>query len=187
MRPVSCHRTLAKGLSLSTLALMMWLAGGPLLIVFTLLLSSITDILLSRDTSKSMLVVTMGLGVLALGAMSLVYLDLWSGLASVAAAILGVVGFGLGVFAMIWPRMEGFRVPSTIFLSAVLVTVLLSLGLPEAHRLAIFGTLFLALSTAFYGYEEFHLGPSDPLLAISNPSIWCVYYIGYLLVALAFV
>jgi len=178
--PPSPARTALKTLSVVGLALVAFLAGGPLLLSLALLLCAVGDAFLAQKSEASLRA-----GMAAFGAGHLVYIVLFAnaggGLGEDWLRILfqlGVLGAAVYLTRWLWPDLGAMKWPVAIYVVLVTATALLALGLPASLWIASVGALLFMTSDAILAGELFKTAEDDPSREWSAPAVWVLYWVG---------
>ena len=183
-RPVSLARTVAKTASVTLLAVLAWLAGGPVLLVAVLAVSALGDYFLSLDGERNFL---FGLGSFLLGHVGYVVLflpigrepALPLGMAGTAVMLVAVAVFAFAVARKVLPRLEpGMKVPVIVYILAILAMGVTATAFNPL--LIVIGAVLFMISDATIALEKFILGGSDEARRVTGPAIWITYYLAQL-------
>ena len=183
-RPVSLARTAAKTAAVALLAVLAWLAGGPVLLVAVLAVSALGDYFLSLDGERNFL---FGLGSFLLGHIGYVVLflpigreaALPLGMAGTAVMLAAVVVFAFAVARKVLPRLEpGMKVPVIVYILAILAMGVTATAFNPL--LIVIGAVLFMISDATIALEKFILGGADEARRVTGPAIWITYYLAQL-------
>lgn len=179
-RPVSWTRTVAKTGSVVLLAMLAWLAGGPLLLVGVLAVSALGDYFLALEGEQTFL---LGLGSFLLGHIGYVILflpigrpaALPLGVAGAAVLLVAVTAFAFYVARAILPRVEaGMKGPVIAY-----IAVIFAMGITATafnSLLIVIGAVLFMISDALIAYEKFVLGYTAAARQLIGPAVWVTYY-----------
>lgn len=180
-------RTLAKAVVTSPLAVMSVLFEAPITLTIAFVLSSIVDVVLSYSHSKKYLVAAMAIQSVSLVLYAYTFSMFWVGFPSLELALLVLGGWGAGLLAVLWSKLDFARVPVITYMGCVLLMMTVSFGIDDQHRLAALGAVLFAISTSIHAVEQFHFERPSVLYTYSGPPIWISYYAAMLSFAFAFV
>lgn len=178
--PPGRTRTAVKVLSVLTLALVAFMAGGYMLLVLALVLCAIGDGFLAQKGEAQL-----QRGMLAFGLGHLVYVVLFAnqggGVAEGWPRLLLQLSVLLGAGAVarwLWPSLGALRTPVAIYMGLVTLTALLAIALPDSLWLVTVGALMFLTSDALLAGELFKLPANSPTRRWSSPTVWLLYWGG---------
>ncbi|MCE8507670.1 lysoplasmalogenase [Ruegeria pomeroyi] len=180
-RPASLMRSTVKTASVALLALMVLVAGGPLLLVLALTLCALGDWLLSRETEATFMA---GVGAFAAGHLAYVALFLTldasdTGRLAAEWPLVGALGvLGLVMASLLGPRAGDLKGPVLAYIPIILGMGLAALTLPQAGMLAWVlpaAAAFIA-SDMILATEKFLLPPGHPALRLTPYLVWPLYW-----------
>lgn len=178
--PQGRTRTMLKTLSVVALAFVALIGGGPLLLVFALLLCAVGDAFLSRAGETSLKA-----GMIAFAAGHLIYIALFlnsgGGLGVDVLRILlqmSIVFACAGMAYWLWPTLGAMRRPVAGYMAVVGLMTLLAVGLPPGLWAVTLGALLFMTSDALLAGELFRLPPDDPARRWTSPTVWALYWGG---------
>lgn len=180
-QPTSLKRTLAKTAAVGALAVLALHVGGPVLLVLALGLSAAGDAFLAHEGDAAFLG---GLGSFLLAHVAYAVLFIASGPGLTATPLPGIAA--VGVFALI---MGGLMVrkagPLAVPVAAyVLAIAVMGVGGVGLGGLVLLGAVLFMASDAILGSEKFLMSETSPLLRLSSPAVWILYYAGQALITL---
>ncbi|MDP2733563.1 MAG: lysoplasmalogenase [Hoeflea sp.] len=180
-RPASLLRTVAKTLAIAALAALTLAVGGPKLLALALVLSALGDAFLAHEGDAAFLG---GLGsfLAAHIAYAVLFLSTGPGLTGVALpGLLAVTAFALAMgFVMV--RSAGpLAAPVAAY---VLAIAAMGLGGVTLGGLVLIGVVLFMASDAILGSEKFLMPQNSPLLRLTRPAVWILYYSGQVLITL---
>lgn len=189
----SWPKSLVKTGAVLALALASWLAGGPLVLLFALLLCALGDYLLSRPSEAAFMA---GVGAFAAGHIAYVVLFLGHDAAN-AQALLELPGLAiiaalacLGVIMarLLWPRTGDLRGPVMIYIPVILSMGVAVLALPHTLPLILahIAALLFILSDMTLSLEMFVLPQGHALRRAAPFIVWSTYWAAQALFFLAF-
>ncbi len=183
--PQSRARTVAKVMATGLLAVIAWQAGGPHLLVATLVLSVLGDYFLSLDGERnfilglaSFLLAHVGyvLLLLPLGRDAVLPLGV-AGAVAMAAAVLLFAGFMLRLLVPVLPG--DMRIAVFAYVGAILA---MGLSAVAFNTLAItVGAALFMMSDAMIAAEKFILEERSPHRQWSGLFVWVTYYAAQIL------
>ncbi|MBZ9996786.1 lysoplasmalogenase [Mesorhizobium sp. BH1-1-4] len=188
--PPTLARSAAKTLSVTMLAVLSAMRGGPLLLIAALALSAIGDAFLSRDGEKAFLG---GLGSFLLA--HIVYIALflrsgagmwvlgsepWRGAIALAMAVFAIV-----MLAALWRRVgPGLRIPIAVYVLAILAMGMSALTTGNAWLIG--GAVLFMASDGVLAAEKFLIAAISPHRAWMRLAVWVLYYAAQLAITLGF-
>ncbi|WP_420407402.1 lysoplasmalogenase family protein [Hoeflea sp.] len=180
-RPPSLVRTLAKTLSISALAVIAGLAGGPVLLVFALVLSAAGDAFLAHDGDVAFLG---GLGSFLLA--HVLYVVLFASMASEIVTadvprLIAVGIFALGIGTAMVLKAGPLALPVALYVLAI--AGMGAGGVLLGGWILLGAALFMA-SDAILGTEKFLIAEDSPLRRVTAPAVWILYYFAQVLITL---
>jgi uncharacterized membrane protein YhhN len=185
-----CYR--AKGLtgllvktgSTALLALWAYLAGGPLLLVAALALSSLGDLFLAKDGERWLMP-----GMAAFFLAHVAYVALFWGLDFAPRTVLNLTAqialiFGGAAFVR-WlsPWLGTMRVPVFAYAAVILVMGAAALRLDAAYWLVTLGALMFIASDTVLSLQLFCKPAEEPAGVKSSLAVWTLYFGGQALIA----
>jgi uncharacterized membrane protein YhhN len=187
LQPPSWRRTLVKTASTALLALLAWLAGGPVLLVAGLLLSALGDTFMAEEGEHAF----MG-GLVAFLLAQLAYavlftlggggIDVLMQPLRLALAVVMVV-ISVAMLSILWPSVERrLKIPVGIYLAAILAMGLAALTVDS--WVVILGALLFMTSDCVLGVQKFLLAADAPQRRMTEPTIWILYYSAQVLITL---
>lgn len=178
--PKSCVKT---G-SIFVLALVAWLAGGPVALVLGLVLGAVGDFWLSRDGEMAFL---FGLLSFALGHIAYVILLLqFDAAAEVTVWTVAMLAFAAGMALYLWPHAGALRGPVLGYVVVIGVMGVLAIGLPEALRWGTIAALVFVVSDAILSIEVFVVPEGAKIRQITSRAVWATYFAAQCLFLLSF-
>jgi uncharacterized membrane protein YhhN len=175
----SLSRTMIKSLSIAILAAIVFVQGGPLLLVAALALCAIGDGFLAQSPRW----LKPGMAAFAAGHLAYVvlFVNLGGGVGpDVLRIVLQIALLGFAAYFYNWlkPSLGDMRTPVGLYFGVILLMALLALGLPHAHWLATIGALLFLASDGLLAGELFKFAPNDPRRAYSSYAVWALYWLG---------
>lgn len=170
--------------STALLALWAFLAGGPVLLVAALALSSLGDLFLALEEER-----WLKPGMAAFFLAHVAYVVLFWGLAAEDRTLLvlaaqGVLVFG-GAFFVRWlsPCLGDMRVPVFAYAAVILVMGAAALRLDTAYWLVTLGAVMFIASDAILSLQLFRKPADVPAGTLSSLAVWTLYFGGQVLIA----
>lgn len=186
----SWRRTLVKTAAVGLLAVLSYLVGGPWLLTVGLALGALGDAALSRDGERAFLAGLVAFLLAHLAYVALFATRWWSfdlltaepWRPAVGVAIVALVAIML---RRLLPAVGGeMRLPVCSYVMAIMLMGLAALGVPGWAAPA--GAVLFILSDTTLATEKFLLPGESPHRAWTGLAVWILYYLGQLLIALAF-
>ena len=180
-RPASLKRTLAKTLAVGGLSVLALWAGGPKMLVLALALSAAGDAFLAYEGDVAFLG---GLGSFLTAHIVYAILFFSSGAGFTDAdlpGLLAVVVFALGMGFVMVRKAGPLAAPVAAY---VLAIAIMGLGGVTLGGLVLAGVALFMASDAILGSEKFLMAEDSPLLRLTSPAVWVLYYSGQLLITL---
>lgn len=184
-QPSSLVRTALKTIPVAVLALVAWLAGGPILLILALALSAIGDMALSRNGDRAFLV---GLGSFALA--HLAYILLFASLASGWPAILPIlvlVAYAVSTEFWLTPHTGDMRGPVRLYVALIAGMGASALALPGGFLPALIGAGVFLASDTLLAIQLFRLSPESRWQKVFARALWVLYYLAQLLIMWAII
>jgi len=185
--------TVFKTASVLLLAAFAGLWGAPDLLVLALALSSLGDFFLSRPGDRAFLA-----GMAAFLAAHLAYIAFFiprAGpmLQSAAdgAALALMLGFGGGIYRLIYPGLGAFKVPVAVYILAILGMGWFALHLDRhqidgfAASLVMTGAGLFLLSDTVLGVQKFRLRAGTGADQVASYLVWSTYWVAQALIAIS--
>lgn len=187
-QPPSVLRSALKTSAVAGLALAVWVANGPPLLVTALFFSALGDFLLSRETDKTFLG---GMGAFFAAHVAYVVLFLSVGQGWLKVASLWPIGVGFLIYAALFyrylfPGLGAFRVPVAAYSLAIAAMGLTVLGVPFSGPglWTVAGALLFILSDSVLAADKFRFTQSSALRPFAPYIVWATYWAGQVLIAL---
>lgn len=180
-RPASLMRTVAKTLSIAALAALTLAVGGPKLLALALVLSALGDAFLAHEGDVAFLG---GLGsfLAAHIVYAVLFLSAGPGLTGTALpGLLMVAAFALAMGFLMVRRAGPLAVPVAAY---VLAIAAMGVGGVTLGGLALIGVVLFMASDSILGSEKFLMTQNSPLLRLTRPAVWILYYAGQVLITL---
>ena len=180
-RPTSVPRTVAKTVAVGALAALAYQAGGPMLLVLALALSALGDAFLAHEGDVAFLG---GLGSFLAAHIAYAVLFFSSGPGLAAAplpGLLAVIVFALGMGFLMVRNAGPLALPVAAY---VLAIACMGLGGVMLGGLVVIGVGLFMASDAILGSEKFLMPQTSPLLRLTSPAVWVLYFAGQLLITL---
>ncbi len=181
------RRMIVKTLSIGILAVLAFHLGGPMALILALGFSALGDAFLANEGDKNflgglasfliahifyvVLFVNQPNEILFLQPLRLVGI----------VAMLALLGFML---FRLMPKVGSLKLPVLAYMLVISIMGVSAMGVDKP--LAILGAVMFIASDAILATEKFLMAADNPHRAISSIAIWALYYIGQLLIALAF-
>lgn len=186
----SLPRTAVKTLAVALLAGLVFIQGGPLLLVAALALSALGDAFLSREGDKAFLaglgsflaahLVYIVLFYFSGGSFGILMVEPWRAGAAIVIAI-----FALFMLArLVRVVAPDMRLPIIAYVAAILAMGVTALTLGNA--LAIAGAVLFIASDAILATEKFLMGSLSPGRRPARIVVWVFYYAAQLSITLGF-
>ena len=190
----SLLRTLVKGTSVATLALISGYSGAPPLLTLALGLGTIGDVFLSRDGERNFL---LGLSAFLLGHLAYIGLlrgagaplvDLSSTPWKIGACVV-LLGVAAVVVRRLLPHLGALRIPVLIYAVVIVAMGISAFSLPSQwpYVLAVVGAILFIASDAILGFELFVFREASSQRTLHASLLWVLYWGGQALIACAFV
>ena len=180
-RPTSLLRTSAKTLAVGALAMLALLVGGPKLLVLALALSAIGDAFLAHEGDGAFLG---GLGSFLSAHIVYAVLFFSSGPGLAGASVFGllaVIAFAVGMGGVMLRKAGPLAAPVAAYVLAIAV---MGLGGVSLGGLVLAGVALFMASDAILGSEKFLMSGNSPLLRLTRPAVWLLYFSGQVLITL---
>lgn len=178
--------SVSKGCATGMLAVFALVSSAPFTLVLAFVLSTTSDVILSRSLSRENLVRVMMVQSSAFSVMSITLFGYWGGLASPVMAFLSL-GLFIGAFTtMMWQTLSWMRYPVVAYGMLVVLLAIAGFGIDDTHRSVAIGVFLLLISTAVHGYEQFFMSQDHPMIRLVAIFIWSTYNLGLMFIALAF-
>ena len=181
------RRTIVKTLSIGILAVLAFHLGGPMALILALGFSALGDAFLAYEGDKnflgglaSFLIAHVFYVILFINQPSEILVLQPLRLAAIVA-MLAFLGFML---VRLLPKVGSLKFPVLAYMLVITVMGVSAMGMDKP--LAILGAVMFIASDAILATEKFLMAPDHPQRATSSIAIWALYYIGQLLIALAF-
>ncbi len=185
--PPSPRRAIIKTLSIGILAVLAFYIGGPWALVLALIFSALGDAFLAYKGDKNFLG---GLASFLVAHIFYVILFISQPTESLIfqtprlVAIVAMLAFcGFMLFKLL-PAVGSLKLPVLAYMSVITIMGVVAMGLDKP--VAILGAVMFIASDAILATEKFLMGEDHPLRTLSSIAIWTLYYVGQLLIALAF-
>lgn len=181
------RRTIVKTLSIGILAVLAFHLGGPIALILALGFSALGDAFLAYEGDKNFLG---GLSSFLIAHIFYVILfvnqpDEMLILQPLRlAAIVAMLAFLGFMLVRLLPKVGSLKFPVLAYMLVITVMGVSAMGMDKP--LAILGAVMFIASDAILATEKFLMAPDHPQRATSSIAIWALYYIGQLLIALAF-
>jgi len=177
----SLKRTIAKTVAVGALAGLALHAGGPLLLVLALILSTLGDAFLAHEGEVAFLG---GLGsfLAAHIAYAVLFVSIGPGFADASLlGLLAVIAFGVGMGTLMVRKAGPLALPVAAYVLAIAV---MGLGGVTLGGLVLLGAALFMASDAILGSEKFLMPENSPLRRLTSPAVWVLYYSGQVLITL---
>ncbi len=185
--PPSPRRAIVKTLSIGILAVLAFYVGGPWALILALSFSALGDAFLAYKGDKNFLG---GLASFLVAHIFYVILFVTQPTQTLIfqtprlAAIIAMLAFcGLMLFKLL-PAVGSLKLPVLAYMLVITIMGVVAMGLDKP--MAILGAIMFIASDAVLATEKFLMSKDHPLRTLSSIAIWTLYYIGQLLIALAF-
>jgi len=181
------RRTIIKTLSIGILAVLAYHLGGPITLILALGFSAVGDAFLSYQSDKNFLG---GLASFLIAHVFYVILFINQPAQTLIfeplrlAVIITMLGFFGFMLAKLLPNIGSLKIPVLIYMLVITIMGVSAMGLDKP--LAIVGAVLFIASDAILATEKFLMAPDNPKRMTSSIAIWSLYYVGQLLIALAF-
>jgi len=189
-RSPSLRRTIVKTAAVALLAVLAWIAGGPLLLVAALALSAAGDAFLAQEGETPFLA-----GLASFLAAHLAYVALFlstgGGAAMLTAepwrlalALLAAAGAVVLLRRLLPAAGPAMRVPVAAYAAAILAMLWAAATVPAPIILA--GAALFVLSDSLLAIGRFLLPPDSPRQPATGAAVWVFYYLAQAAIALGF-
>lgn len=178
----SWRKSAIKTLSVATLAVAVWLGGGPALLVAALALGSLGDLMLSLDSKRAFLA-----GLVAFALSHLAYIGLLTATGGWTLPGLPLLG-ALALFAAImggvlWPRTGNMRWPVMAYIAIISSMGAAAFGLSEWCQPWLWAALLFMASDTVLSAELFVLRADHPVRRLTPLAVWASYWAAQMLFA----
>lgn len=180
-RPASLLRTVAKTLPVAALAALTLAVGGPKLLALALVLSALGDAFLAHEGDVAFLG---GLGSFLTAHIVYAVLFLSSGPGLTASALPGLLAVTAFALAMGFVMVRSAGPLAAPVAAYVLAIAAMGLGGVTLGGMVLIGVVLFMASDAILGSEKFLMTENSPLLRLTRPAVWILYYSGQVLITL---
>lgn len=190
--PATIKRALVKTMSIALLAVLVFVTGGPIVLLVALALASIGDYLLAFDGERAF---QAGLSSFLLAQCALIVLFLiqdpsvpilWIGEPWRVALAFLFVGHTFYIARLLWEKLpREMGVPIIVY--GAIITVMAVSALTYGSLTVIAGVALFYLSDTLIAHERFLLEGEINAHPVISPAIWVTYYAAQVLITLGIV